>query len=64
MSDSEGYHYYYGRIIKMRNFQKLKEETLLCFNKNTILVFLVWLYQDLQEYLEINDARIPGILIG
>jgi len=48
----------------MRNFQKLKEETLLCFNKNTILVFLVWLYQDLQEYLEINDARIPGILIG
>jgi hypothetical protein len=62
-SDLEGNEdqYYRGRILRVPKHRKLYQDVLALLNKHTVLVFLIWFYDDMVHYLEESKTRLPGM---
>ena len=60
-NDDTEYKYYVGRVKRPKEWKKLRNKVLESLNKTTVLIFLMWFYEDLQQYLEGERKKLPGI---
>ena len=54
------YKYYKGRIKRSQEYKKLRQMVISSLNTTTVVIFLIWFYENLQEHLEVERTRIPG----
>ena len=61
MKISKEYKYYKGRIKRPKDWKKLHNYVFDSLNKTTVLIFLIWFYEDLQEFLEQKEIEFQVI---
>ena len=59
-SDSNELKYYKGRVKCPLEWKKLHNIVLKKLSTSTVIIFLIWFYEDLCEYLNESSNRIPG----
>ena len=59
-SDSNELKYYRGRVKCPLEWRKLHNIVLKKLSTSTVIIFLIWFYEDLCEYLNESSNRIPG----
>ena len=60
INDGSEYKYYVGRVKRPEGWKKLRNKVLESLNKTTILIFLMWFHEDLQQYFEGERKKLPG----
>lgn len=60
MISTKEYGYFAGRSKRHKRWNDLQRVAKKAFSETTILLFLIWFYEDLSEFLETPKAHIPG----
>ena len=60
INDGSEYKYYVGKVKRPEGWKKLRNKVLESLNKTTILIFLMWFHEDLQQYFEGERKKLPG----
>ena len=59
--NSNEYNYYKGRVKRPKDWRKLHNYVFDSLNKTTVLIFLIWFYEDLQEFLKQKEIEFQVI---
>ena len=60
MNSTKEYGCFAGRSKRHNNWKDLQNTTRKAFSETTILLFLIWFYEDLSEFLETPKSNLPG----
>jgi cytochrome c2 len=60
MNSTKEYGYFQRRSKRPQNWRDLQYTARNTFSETTILVFLMWFYEDLSDYLETPKSNLPG----
>lgn len=52
--------YYRGRRLRIKQWRNLYADVVEKLHETTIILFLIWLYDELCSYLEKTKSKLPG----
>ena len=52
--------YYKGRVLKVTKWKLLYEDVLKKLKSTTVILYLMWFYDDMVQFLEEPKIQLPG----